>query len=450
MPEPTRPEPTRPESVKPPPITPVTQPIEVVEQKEAPHLRPRLTNDTGASVTDGYTRDATVFVHDAEFAEHGWEFRIGQGPWLRGSGQHISDKAFPSEGEASVAVRALDPRGRPWGEPGTLTFDIDRTPPQPVLLTPSGEGGEDLHEILLHEPGASVLWAPGHEPFRLLEGLVLPVPAGTTVRVLQRDRAGNDSPVIDFDAPAREELEPDEAKSESSKPASEQLRPPVTLRLKNDTGRNDEQRSDGITSDATVLIDGIDPAVHYALGFKIGDGPWQSLIGNELHDRTFGEGPQTVTVEALDPLGVRVGTQQTLNFTVDRVRPPLPTIVVEPKLGHVDGKGNPFQPEWALKVSEYILTRDGKVRIDGVPEGGSWTYTVISGEYSSGRIQAIDQPGFGTHLPASALKAGPNMLFVDVFDQAGNGALNNVIPIQGIYLDTRPLTMPPSTDGAVL
>lgn len=339
--------------------------------------------------------------------------------------------------------------------------EVDRTPPGPLALTPSGQG-PDLYEVLHREPGASVRWRPvskeSEAAWTPLDANVLSIPPGQTVEIRQIDRAGNPGELTTFAAPDRA-LEPETereitAETETETDAGNRLEPvqepdpevpppAFSLRLKNDTGRTEAQRVDRHTSDATVVVDGLDPAL-FRWRFHTGDGEWQPGVGSEIASSLFPkDGEWVVTVQAQDLAGQSVGESMALPFTVDRKAPD--HVTLQPSLmgrGRVSERGI-----YATDAdASAVVMRPGDMVVTGLEEGSTWRYGVTRLATLPYRGQ---QPGTGlaheghgnATIPASAFpEQGLYAVEVNTFDRAGNPLEAPVS--QAFFLDTTPPEMP--------
>ncbi len=125
-----------------------------------------------------------------------------------------------------------------------------------------------------------------------------------TLQVRQTDAAGNHGTaqlVFDLDRTAPER---------------------VTLRLKHDTGRSD---NDQVTSDPTVLVEGLEDGA--VLRVRIDKGAWFELEGNEVPASRFEQlqGYFGVDVLQVDRAG-NASLSRSLLFTLDTVAPPAPLL----------------------------------------------------------------------------------------------------------------------------
>jgi hypothetical protein len=200
--------------------------------------------------------------------------------------------------------------------------------------------------------------------------------------------------------------------------------PPFTLRLKHDSG---ESGSDRLTRDATVLIEGLDPAVHPQWWYSIDGGPWRQGSGDTIPDEAIpGDGPRQVAVEATDALG-HVIDVASLHVEVDRT-PPDP----QRHWVRLEGASGQFVNELGSPdpLGAYQLVTDATVTVGPLPQDVRWNYAIQQGAASDA---APRQEGRDGEIPHAAFKRGANELSLAFRDVAGNIA--DTMHLHHLYLD---------------
>ncbi|NTV03200.1 MAG: hypothetical protein HGB04_10565, partial [Chlorobiaceae bacterium] len=275
-----------------------------------------LATDTGSVNNDGITSDATVNVGGVESGAS-WEYSTDSGStWISGSGTSFELSAGVHS-NGSVKVRQTDVAGNvsPAGSlSGPVTVDTTASAPTISLATDTGSVNNDgiTNDATVNvggvESGASweystdsgSTWTSGSgTSFELSAG----VHADGSVKVRQTDVAGNVSSAGSHSGPVT---------VDTTLPSS------PTISLATDTG---SVNNDGLTSDATVNVGGIESGASWEYSMDSGS-HWSAGTGTsfELSAGTHANG--SVQVRQADVAG-NVSTAGSLSgsVTVDTTTP---------------------------------------------------------------------------------------------------------------------------------
>lgn len=201
---------------------------------------------------------------------------------------------------------------------------------------------------------------------------------------------------------------------------------PIKLRLKNDTGVTEPQKSDLYTSDATVVVAGIEPWMGH-VEYRIDGGDWKRLgDGKEIGATSFaGDGKPRVEARVHDKSG-GVFDPVSLSFELDTTPMNTTTLrVVHNKglvseLGQLDAKG------------EYTLSNQALVQLVDLEPDATWTYAFYNIQDTKQRGSPL--VGNGEFIPKETIDEGAQVIGVHVSDRAGNP--DNVIQLINLWLDT--------------
>ena len=289
--------------------------------KSAPALpRPRLLNDTGVA-GDQLTYDWSFSVGTLETGAT-WRYRVDGAAWQDGAGDRLvvpggNGLAGPlADGAHTVQVEVRDLVGN--RSEGSLDFTLDTVGPTTVLMSrlEHDSGSFDSDRITANpalalddlEPedrwsasvdqGASWMsLLPGESPSNFF-GHLMGTDGDWEVLVRREDLAGNAGPAgpaiaftLDRQGPAT----------------------PATVRLLNDTGPD---KTDGITSDATLQVTMNGDAVRVGYRLRAGD-PLTTLGGDlRIPDARFAASNTPYTVEVIQSdLAGNLGVSTFFTFT---------------------------------------------------------------------------------------------------------------------------------------
>ncbi|WP_129591375.1 Ig-like domain-containing protein [Salinicola tamaricis] len=356
-----------------------------------------LANDTGADIADGITSDASVNVDDLE-ANATWEYSTDGGTtWTMGTGASF-ELAEGTYADGDVQVRQTDIAGNisPVDSLGPVVVDLSA--PTAPTISLANDTGADITDGITNDATVTVdgleanatweystdggtTWSTGTgTSFELAEGTY----ADGDVQVRQTDVAGNVS-LVDNLGPITVDL-------------SEPLAP--TISLANDTGAD---ITDGITSDATVTVDGLEPNATWEYSTD-GGTTWSTGTGTsfELAEGTYADGD--VQVRQTDVAG-NVSLVDNLGpITVDLSEPLAPTISLANDTGADITDG---------------ITNDATVTVDGLEANATWEYSTDGGTswttgtgtsfelgegtYADGAVQVRQTDVAGNISPVDAL-----------------------------------------------
>ena len=350
---------------------------------------PQLTLHAPGAVRDGLLGAAgEVRVGALEAGAH-WEFSIDGGKtWHAGSGSALSPSALGADGSKSLLAVQVNDRGA--RSPATeLKFEMDTIAPSGptlALVTDSGSSSSDgcTNDGTIRVEGLEV---GARWQYSLDDGATWLTGMGATIasarlgadgvkhlRVRQTDQAGNEGP----DTRLRVELDTH---------ATE-----VTLALVNDTG----SVGDRITSDAALVVSGLEPGSSWE--YRIGFGDWRTGSGDRIAASEFNvDGRYEVELRQTDLAGnISVAT---LDFTRDsRVDRPTATLATDTGAAN-DG-----------------LTNDPTIDVANLESNGSWDYRINGGAWQRGSGARIQKSAF------DGVADGSQLVDVRQTDVAGNRA----------------------------
>ncbi|MET3073337.1 hypothetical protein [Herbaspirillum seropedicae] len=131
--------------------------------------------------------------------------------------------------------------------------------------------------------------------------------------------------------------------------------------------------------------------------FKVGRGDWTDITGNAFSLPDTSDGEKTVQVRQIDLAG-NESLSDTLTFTLDATKPAAPTVSLEEDTG---------------RDSSDKITKNGKIRVEGIEAGATWQWSADNGvTWSTERSDSsatIDVTG-----------DGDKTFKVKVTDQVGN------------------------------
>ena len=342
-----------------------------------------LVNDTGLSASDAITREAGVKLGGLEPGLR-WEYRIGDGPWVTGAGDTIAASEFGSTpGERRVEVRHVDGAGNHGSTSLTFTLDTSVAFPTGRLAVDTGLAGDGRTSdptVIIGglEPGGiwdyrinGGEWKRGNGDRIEKAAFDGEADGNQLIEIRQTDAAGNQTgSTFTFDLKRQAEA--------------------LTVTLVNDTG-NAEDR---VTADGTLSVGPVD--LHASWEYRINGGEWKQGSGNRIDKSEFAgikDGAQRVEVRHTDIVGNQ--TTKPFDFVLDRA-------VATPTLTLVDDTGLP----------DDRITRDGRLVVGGLEEGGSWEYHIDGGAWKSGS---------GNLISDAALQVdGERRVVVRQIDRAGN------------------------------
>ncbi|WP_431104216.1 hypothetical protein [Roseateles noduli] len=210
---------------------------------------------------------------------------------------------------------------------------------------------------------------------------------------------------------------------------------PLRLRLLNDTGVTEEQKSDLITRNATVRVEGVDSEHGQLAQYRIDAGEWRPLGERDLiSDADFpGDGAKQVDVRTLDPDG-RPRSEASLAFKVDRGNDEPNSLTV------VHDRGLVFDATPEGWLENYVLTNQPLVRISGIEPGARFrvwqsdphTHRDISGD------DGVE--GSGELIPEGAFREGGQTIRVKLYDSADK--ISQEARLVSVWLDTTPPPAP--------
>ncbi|MCE3026333.1 Ig-like domain-containing protein [Salinicola sp. DM10] len=373
-----------------------------------------LATDTGADIADGITNDATVTVDGLE-ANATWEYSTDGGTtWTTGTGTsfELGEGAYA---DGAVQVRQTDIAGNTSlvGNLGPAVVDLSApTAPTISLATDTGadiaDGITNDATVTVDGLEANVTWeysTDGGTTWTTGTGTSFELGEGTyadgDVQVRQSDVAGNVSPV------------------DALGPITVDLSAPTapTLSLATDTGAD---IADGITNDATVTVDGLEPNTTWEYSTD-GGATWTTGTGTsfELGEGTYADG--AVQVRQTDIAGNTSPVGNLGPVVVDLSAPTAPTISLATDTGADITDG---------------ITNDATVNVDGLEANATWEYSTDAGTTWTTGTGASFELGEGTYADGAVQ--------VRQTDVAGNiSPVGNLGPVQ---VD---LTAPTVEDTAV-
>lgn len=352
-----------------------------------------LTLQTDSGVAGDYVSNALdVTVHGVEPGAS-WQYQLeGAADWtdgvLVGDGGAIPASLFQGDGNHVLLVRQIDVAGNP-SEPlrARLVLDTQVAKPVPHLAADTGSLGDDG----LTRDGTVLVDGVEHGArwyYSLDHGATWTRGSGdrinanvfadgdVSLRVRQIDLAGNVSEdgTLDF-----------HIDTGAAAPG---------VALSHDTGSS---ASDRLTSDATILISGLEAGARWQ--YRIDGGAWTDGSGDRIAaDRFSADGDFHVLVRQIDVAG-NTSTTQLLDFSLDT---------------HVDTPAPKLSNDSGVSASDGI-TRDAAVSVGRIEAGAHWTYSLDGG--------ATFSAGTGTSIPATVFtKDGAVDLLVRQTDAAGNSA----------------------------
>ncbi|MBZ5486524.1 Ig-like domain-containing protein [Halomonas aquamarina] len=370
-----------------------------------------LANDTGD--IDGVTTDGTLLVSNLESGAL-WEFSLDGGDtWQAGSG----DRFILPEGEyaqGQVQIRQTDAAGNVSDvtEFGPVTIDLviddpdDPDLPAIPTLTLAEDTGSAIDGITsngtvlvggLVEGGTWEIsldggnsWQTGTgESFELAEGTY----AAGQILVRQTDADGNTSGTRTLGAVIIDQTPPNAP----------------TLALANNTGDDDT-----VTSDGTLLVEGLEPGATWEFSLDGGD-TWQAGTGDRfiLPEGDYSAGQ--VQVRQTDAAGNVSEVVSLGPISVDPaiIDPVDPVVIDAPTLTLVEDTGSAIDG----------ITSNGTVEVGGLVEGATWEISLDGGQsWQAGE-------GVNFVLPEGSYSAG--QVLVRQRDANGNvsdpGALGSVV-----------------------
>jgi len=408
-----------------------------------------LADDSGASASDGVTRDGAVDVSLASDVA-GWEYSTnGGGSWQAGSGTSFTLSAG-SYAAGAIQVRQTDSAGNlslAASNAGAIVVDQGAAAPGLALAADTGADASDgitsnaTVNVTL-EAGASWeyrigsgAWTAGSgSSFALAEGSY----AAGAVQVRQTDLAGNVSAasanpaaiVVDLGVPA------------------------PTLALANDTG---DSASDGITRDGAVNVGLAADVASWEYRTSLG-GAWNAGSGASFTLAPGSYAAGEVQVRQTDLAG-NVSSANAPALTIEAppappaqpAPPPAPGIALAVDSGASAADG--ITASGAVRVSLSPIAVAWEYRIgDGAWTAGSGTgFTLASGSYAAGAVQVRQSDVFGN---ASAAGVNGAAITVDtarpVIDTLTYPFLANPTGNQSLLIEVGYLDVGAGIDAATI
>ena len=319
--------------------------LHVVVDTAAPATPERaLEADTGSSNSDGETSNSVVNVSGIE-TNATWQYSVNGGAFMAGSGASID---LGGEGTFDVTVKQTDEAGNVSGTSTALHVVVDQTIATPglTLLADTGVSNSDGitndHTINVTgiESGADWEYSLNGGAFTAGVGstIVLGADGDYSVVARQTDVAGNVattqalSVTLDTSAPATPGL----------------------------TFVDDGTPDDGITTDGTVTVSGIESGASWQ--YSVDDGvTWAAGSGNSIANAA--DGVYDVKVQQTDAAGNASSISSALHFIVDTGAPAAPGLALATDSGTA-GDG---------------VTNVGTVNFTGLEAGGTWEYSTDDG-----------------------------------------------------------------------
>jgi len=378
---------------------------------DAPTLA--LKNDTGASATDGISRDGTMVVTSVGTGNT-WEYSTdGGASWTQGSGDTFTLKEGSYAADA-VQVRQSDVygNGSAIGKPATA-ITIDQTPP-PVEQTPARlrlveDSGESDTDGITNKTYIAVEWQG-----RKNINWEFSTDGGATWKLAARlDRQRDQFAVVDgVYQPGQIVVRgaPDEAGNYNTVSNtstfdidSSNSQPVVTFELKSGTAAGAEAGtfvSQGTFKLTSAVVPG--NTWQYTLGRNI----WYDGVGDEF---TLDEGRydlRFLRVRQVEPKRGAVSdssglpvefTNTTRTLIVDHSAPAAPTFALKNDNGPANNDG---------------ISSDGTILVAGIEAGASWEYSTDGG--------ASWQAGSGDNFVLALGSYAADTIRVRQTDAAGN------------------------------
>ena len=363
-----------------------------------------LAADTGAAANDWVTSNPAVNVSGV-IGGATWEFTLdGGATWTPGVGSSFMLALGGSYAVGSVRVRQTvsGTTSGAFSNPTAITVDATApATPTFALTSDSGSSGSDgitsngAMTVAGLEPGATWQFSTnGGTDWTTGTGTTFTLPAGVyvagSVRVRQTDLAGNTS---------SQASNPAAVTVDASAPSA------PSFGLTNDNGAS---ASDGVTSDGSISVSGIEA-----------NAVWQySTDGGTSW--TNGAGTSFTLAAGTYPAG-RVRVRQTDlagNTSPERSNPAAITVdtsVAVPSFSLVSDTGS---------SNSDGVTQDGRIAVTGIEPGGRWEYSTNGGSsWTTGSGSTFTLPG-GVYAAGSVR--------VRQTDLAGNqsGAAANAAPIE--------------------
>ncbi|NVN97948.1 MAG: Ig-like domain-containing protein, partial [Geobacteraceae bacterium] len=318
-----------------------------------------LAHDTGASSSDGITKDGSLVVTVVESGAHAEYSTNGGNSW--------SSTFNAAEGINNVQVRQVDAAGNP-GSSSSISFTLDTTPPAAPDVTLANDTGSSSSDHITKdgtlnlsgfENGATVEYSI--DGGKNWSASFTPTEGANNVLVHQIDVAGNTSSAGSFNFTL-----------DTTAPAA----PGVTLA--NDTGASS---SDHITNDSRLSLSGIEngATVEYSID---GGKNWSASF-------TPAEGANTVLIHQIDLAG-NTSSAGSFSFTLDTTAPVAPGVTLANDTG---------------SSSSDHITNDGRFTIGALEPGATVQYSTNGGSTWSSGFTAVE---------------GDNSVSVRQIDVAGN------------------------------
>ncbi|WP_229809220.1 Ig-like domain-containing protein, partial [Salinicola rhizosphaerae] len=363
-----------------------------------------LATDTGADNADGITSDATVNVSGLDDGAT-WEYSTDGGTtWTDGIGTSFE---LPEDtyADGDVQVRQTDAAGNTSdvGNLGPVTVDL--TDPAAPTLELATDTGADTADGITNDATVNVsnlengatweysidggnTWTTGTDSsFELPEGTY----ADGDVRVRQIDNAGNVGVSAGLDAVTIDATAPDAP----------------TPSLATDTGSDG---ADGITSDATVTVSGVESGATWEYSTDGGD-TWTAGSGNsfELAATTYSDGD--IQVRQTDVAGNTSIAGSLGPITIDQTAPEAPVIA--------SATDNVAPQTDSLANGD--ATNDNTPQLTGTAEAGASVTLYINGDAQPDVITADGDGNWS--FTTAALDDGDYTFTVRATDTAGNVSL---------------------------
>jgi len=371
-----------------------------------PPLVLSLLNKTGSTAA-AITKDGTVKVDGLE-AGRSWQYQIGEGAWVTGSGNTVvvpgANVSGGSDGIKKVRVKQSDVAGNETIT-AQLEFTLDTTPPiKPVLALVRDTAGvagssvittdtdkitSDGHvRITNAEAGAKIEYSFDNSTWIALIGDTLDVTGSDgskQVWMRETDVAGNVAVNDKFEFTLDTTV---------ARPG---------LRLVNDTGNTgffSDAATDRNTRDGTLEVLNLEAGGTWQ--YKLEGGDWQNGSGNRftLPGSASGgsDGVKRVQVRQTDKAGNASTISEMFEFTLDQSTPATPTLS---KVAPVSFDGKIYSKDRSFTVSgmeadsarEYKLGDGAWVRFSG--DSFTLPGTVADGEYRVA-VRQTDRAGNGS------------------------------------------------------
>ena len=352
--------------------------------RQAGALSAALVNDSGTA-GDRITNDAAIAVGGLD-ASRTWEYRIGSGAWQTGSGDRIPATEFAKDGPYTVEVRQANSAGNVSS--ATLDFTLDRQvdPIAVALLNDSGTASDRVtNDATIAVTGVELgnrweyrigggAWKTGSGD--RIAASEFGADGTKSLEVRQIDIAGNvSSATLDFTL--------DRQVSQ------------IAVALLNDSGA----AGDRVTNDATIAVTGVELGNRWE--YRIGGGAWTTGNGDRIAASEFGaDGTKSLEVRQIDVAG-NVSTA-TLDFTLDRLGPPLALALVKDS-GTAGDR----------------VTNEAGIVVTGLELGHRWEYRIGGSAWRTGSGDRIAASEFHIDTTYSV-----EVRQADVADNVGTATLN--------------------------